>query len=80
VNDTGQRVERILSTLNAADVGSLESIAEKMLQVEGELLGLGRDELAGRAREAVASLRRGDVAEFQRARAFLQSKVGHLRP
>jgi hypothetical protein len=80
VNDTGLRVERILSTLNAADVGSLESIAEKMLQVEGELLGLGRDELAGRAREAVAALRRGDVAEFQRARAFLQSKVGHLRP
>jgi hypothetical protein len=80
MDDTGVRVDRMLSTLNAADVGSLESIAEKMSQVEQELVALGRDELAARAREAVAALRRGEVAEFQRARAFLQSKVGHLRP
>jgi len=80
MDDTGVRVDRMLSTLNAADVGSLESIAEKMLQVEQELVALGRDELARRAREAVAALRRGEVAEFQRSRAFLQSKVGHLRP
>jgi hypothetical protein len=80
MDETGDRIDRILSTLNAADVGSLESIADKMLHVEGELLALGREALAGRAREAVAALRRGEVAEFQRTRAFLQSKVGHLRP
>jgi len=80
MDEIATRVDRILSTLNAADVGSLESIAEKMQQVEQELAALGRDELAGRAREAVAALRRADVAEYQRARAFLQSKVGHLRP
>ena len=28
---------------------------------------------------AVSALRRGDVAEWKRARAFLQSKIGHLR-
>lgn len=78
--DTAARVDRILSTLNAAEVGSLDSIAEKMQQVEQELRGLAEEALAGRAREAVAALRRGEVAEFQRARAFLQSKVGHLRP
>lgn len=80
MDDTATRVDRILSTLNAAGVGSLDSIAEKMQHVEQELRGLGEDALAERAHESVAALRRGEVAEFQRARAFLQSKVGHLRP
>ena len=38
-----------------------------------------QEALAGTAGEAVAALRRGDVAEFRRGRAFLQSKIGHLR-
>jgi hypothetical protein len=73
------RIDLLLATLNAAEVGSLDSIAEKLRQVEEELRGLGETELAGRAAEALACLRRGDVAEFQRARAYLQSKIGHLR-
>jgi hypothetical protein len=76
---TTARIDLLLATLNAADQGSLDSIAEKMGQVEGELLGLGEAELAARAQEALRALRRGEVAEFQRARAFLQSKIGHLR-
>jgi hypothetical protein len=27
----------------------------------------------------MAALTRGDVVEFKRSRAFLQSKIGHLR-
>ena len=77
--DDGARVDRILSTLNAADLGSLDSIAAMLRQVREELEALDQPELAARAREAVAALERGDVAEFRRARAFLQSKVGHLR-
>jgi hypothetical protein len=73
------RIDLLLATLNAADRGSLDSIAEKMQQVREELLSLGEAELAGRAGEAVLALRRGEVAEFQRSRAFLQSKIGHLR-
>jgi hypothetical protein len=73
------RIDLMLATLNAADVGSLESIAEKMAQVEAELRALEETDLAGRATEALAALRKGDVTEFQRARAFLQSKIGHLR-
>jgi len=73
------RVDVLLATLNAADVGSLETIAEKMVQVQRDLESLGRADLAGAAGEAVAALRRGDVAEFRRGRAFLQSKIGHLR-
>ena len=73
------RIDLLLATLNAADVGSLDSIAEKMGLVEEELRGLGEAELAGRAAEALLALRRGEVAEFQRVRAFLQSKIGHLR-
>ena len=76
---TTARIDLLLATLNAADQGSLDSIAEKMRQVEEELRGLGETQLAGRAQEALHSLRRGEVAEFQRARAFLQSKIGHLR-
>ena len=76
---TPARIDLLLATLNAADQGSLDSIAEKMRQVEEELQGLGETELAGRAQEALLAIRRGEVAEFQRARAFLQSKIGHLR-
>jgi hypothetical protein len=76
---TAARIDVLLSILNATDVGTLESVAEKLRQVQEELEGLERPELAKRAAEAVVALRRGDVAEFKRARAFLQSKIGHLR-
>jgi hypothetical protein len=76
---TLSRVEVILSTLNATDVGTLESIAAKLAEVQEELQGLGEPELAERASASVQALVRGDVTEFKRLRAFLQSKVGHLR-
>jgi hypothetical protein len=78
MNDTA-RIEVLLATLNSADVGSLQAIAEKMGQVQVDLEALGHPELAGAAVEALGALRRGDVAEFRRGRAFLQSKIGHLR-
>ena len=73
------RIDVVLATLNAADVGSLDTIAEKMGQVRKDLESLDQEELAGAAGEALTALRRGDVAEFRRGRAFLQSKIGHLR-
>jgi hypothetical protein len=73
------RIDVLLSTLNATDVGTLESIRAKLDQVRAELVELDQPELAGRAAEAIAALVRGDVAEFKRGRAFLQSKIGHLR-
>ena len=76
---TVTRIDVLLSTLNATDVGTLESITAKLRQVEEELRAMDQDELAVRAAEALAALSRGDVAEFKRARAFLQSKIGHLR-
>ena len=76
---TAARIDVLLSILNATDVGTLDSVASKLLQVQEELQGLDQPELAARAGDAVTALRRGDVAEFKRARAFLQSKIGHLR-
>ena len=76
---TTLRIDVLLSTLNATDVGTLDSIRAKLEQVKQELMELDQPELAARAAEAVAALSRGDVAEFKRARAFLQSKIGHLR-
>ena len=76
---TASRIDVLLSTLNATDVGTLESIAAKLELVRDELLAMDRPELAARAGETIAALRRGDVAEFKRGRAFLQSKIGHLR-
>jgi hypothetical protein len=72
-------IDVLLATLNATDVGSLDAIAEKMMQVKEGLSTLGEDGLAGAAADAVTALRRGDVSEFRRGRAFLQSKIGHLR-
>ena len=76
---TVSRIDVLLSTLNATDVGTLESIAAKLDLVRDELLALEQPELAARAGETITALRRGDVAEFKRGRAFLQSKIGHLR-
>ena len=76
---TVARIDLLLSTLNAADVGTLESIAAKMEQVRQELLELDQPELAARAAETIEALARGDVTEWKRGRAFLQSKIGHLR-
>ena len=78
MSDTSS-IDVLLATLNATDVGSLDAIAEKMLQVQRDLEALGRAELAVAAAGALTALRRGDVTEWKRARAFLQSKIGHLR-
>jgi hypothetical protein len=72
-------IESLLSTLNATDVGTLESIAQKLEHVRDELLCREQPELAARAQGALDALTRGDVSEFKRSRAFLQSKIGHLR-
>ena len=72
-------IDVLLATLNATEVGSLDAIAGKVEQVQRGLESLGQAELAGAAGGAVSALRRGDVTEWKRARAFLQSKIGHLR-
>jgi hypothetical protein len=76
---TVDRIDVILSTLNATDVGSLDSIAEKLRQVKDELQALAQAELVARLDLTLLALERGDLAEFRRGRAYLQSKVGHLR-
>jgi hypothetical protein len=72
-------IDMLLSTLNATDVGTLDSIRAKIEQVRAGLVEMDQPELAVRAEDALAALARGDVAEFKRGRAFLQSKIGHLR-
>ncbi len=74
------RIDVLLSTLNAIEVGTLDSVALKLGQVRDELLALEQPGLAERADATMEALRRGDVAEFKRGRAFLQAKIGHLRP
>ena len=76
---TASRIDVLISTLNATEVGTLDSITAKLEQVEQELRELEQPELAARAGEARAALSRGDLPEFRRGRAFLQSKLGHLR-
>ena len=76
---TAERIDWMLAMLNAADVGSLDSISAKMSQVKEALADQGEKELAAAAQDATEALSRGDVAEFRRGRAFLQSKIGHLR-
>jgi hypothetical protein len=73
------RIDSLLSTLNATDVGTLESIGEKLREVHDELVSMDQAELASRVSATLDALKRGDVAEFRRGRAFLQSKIGHLR-
>lgn len=73
------RIDLILSTLNATEIGTLDSVAQKLRQACDLLREIEQPELATRAEQTLAALGRGDVAEFKRGRAFLQSKLGHLR-
>jgi len=73
------RIDFLLATLNATDVGTLDGITAKLRQVQEELRTLDHPELAAAAAAAIEAIARGDVAEFRRGRAFLQSKIGHLR-
>ena len=50
---TAARVDVLLSILNATDVGTLDSVAAKLHQVQEELQGLDQPGLAERAAEAV---------------------------
>lgn len=72
-------LDRILATLNSTEVGSIERIAERMRVAAADLRAIEQPDLAAKADESVAALGRADVAEFKRLRAFIQSKVGHLR-
>jgi hypothetical protein len=77
--ETASAIDVMLSTLNATDVGTLDSIALKLREVKEQLEALGQAELAARADGAIGALGRGDITEFKKTRAFLQSKIGHLR-
>ena len=72
-------LDRILATLNSAETGALDRVAEKMRSVSSDLRVLGQSELAAKADESLVALGQANVVEFKRLRAFIQSKVGHLR-
>jgi hypothetical protein len=72
-------IDVLLSTLNATEVGTLDSIAAKLREVKAQLERLEQAELASCADGVIVALGRGDVAEFKRGKAYLQSKIGHLR-
>ena len=76
---TAERIDWMLAMLNAADVGSLDSISARIRQVQEALAEQGEADLAEAAADTARALVRGDVVEFRRGRAFLQSKIGHLR-
>jgi len=80
MTDISSRIDVLLSILNATELGSLDAVVAKFEQVRGELQALEALDLAAKADEAVQALRRGDLDEWRRLRAYLQSKVGHLRP
>ncbi len=72
-------LDRILATLNSAQVGPVDAIASKMRLVAADLRSLERPDLESKAEQAIAALETANLAEFRRLRAFIQSKVGHLR-
>jgi hypothetical protein len=72
-------IDVLLATLGSTEVGSLDAIATRMQQVQQALEALGQPALAQAAADGLLALRQGNVAEFKRSRAFLQSKIGHLR-
>jgi uncharacterized coiled-coil protein SlyX len=56
-HETLARIDVLLSTLNATDVGTLDGIREKLRLVEEELREMEQQELAERAAETIAGAR-----------------------
>ena len=74
-----QSLDALIATLNTIELGDLEKIRGKLVEIRSELEQRELAELVGKLDESLAALERGDLQDFRRLKATIVSRLGHLR-
>lgn len=74
-----QEVGGLIATLNTMEVGDLDSIRSRLLDVRRELLSRDYGQLVTHLDECICALDRGDLKSFRRLKETIVSRLGHLR-
>ena len=73
------RISKIIASLNALSLGSMEVIGANLAEARQACLELDETELADRLGEAHGALLRGDVKIYRKRIESVVSRLGHRR-
>jgi hypothetical protein len=79
VEEALNKVDSLIATLNTIEVGEIEKIRDRLLEVRVELDRRRVMELVEKLDECLAALGRGDLENFRRLKESIVSRLGHLR-
>ncbi len=72
-------LKTLIATLNTIELGDLEAIRIRLLEIRTELEDRELSELVGKLDGCLDALGRGDLQDFRRLKATIVSRLGHLR-
>jgi hypothetical protein len=72
-------VDSLIAALNTIEVGEIDKIRDRLLEVRVELEREGVAELVDKLDESLAALSSGDLKNFRRLKESIVSRLGHLR-
>ena len=74
-----RNVDGLIASLNAIQIGELESVESQLAEVQAALERDDLVELVTKLDECLTALSRGDVKNFRRIKESIVSRLGHLR-
>lgn len=74
-----QSLDSLIATLNTIELGDVDKIRARLLEIRGELEQRELAELVEKLEESLSALGRGDLQDFRRLKATIVSRLGHLR-
>ena len=74
-----QSLDSLIATLNTIELGNVDKIRARLLEIREELEQRELTELVGKLDESLSALGRGDLQDFRRVKATIVSRLGHLR-
>ncbi len=72
-------LDSLIATLNTIELGDVDKIRVRLLEIREELEQGEWTELVGKLDESLSALGRGDLQDFRRLKATIVSRLGHLR-
>ncbi len=72
-------LDSLIATLNTIELGNVDEIRARLLEIREELEQRELAELVGKLDQSLSALGRGDLQDFRRLKATIVSRLGHLR-
>lgn len=72
-------LDTAIATLNTLEVGSLDTISERLVAVRQELVRHQLEDLVEKVDACKNALELGELGEFKRLRETIVSRLGHIR-